>query len=110
MKFRRRRPFIAVVLGNAEMTDLFKCKKSGQMCCAPKSKIQEKQGYIFRNDTFTYPYNQQYQPVTSPQGVPPPPPNSIYQTNGAPAPMLTPATSEYLYHASGSYKWSKFRY
>ncbi|CAD7083355.1 unnamed protein product [Hermetia illucens] len=78
---------------NAEMTDLFKCKKSGQMCCAPKSKIQEKQGYIFRNDTFTYPYNQQYQPVTSPQGVPPPPPNSIYQTNGAPAPMLTPATT-----------------
>lgn len=25
------------------MTDLFKCKKSGTQCCAPKTKIQEKQ-------------------------------------------------------------------
>lgn len=28
---------------NAEMTDLFKCKKSGTQCCAPKTKILEKQ-------------------------------------------------------------------
>lgn len=36
---------------NAEMTELFKCKKSGQLCCAPKSRIQELQGQISRNDT-----------------------------------------------------------
>ncbi|XP_048507016.1 protein masquerade isoform X2 [Athalia rosae] len=29
---------------NAEMTDLFKCKKLGHQCCAPKSIIRELQG------------------------------------------------------------------
>ncbi|XP_066903796.1 protein masquerade-like, partial [Halyomorpha halys] len=36
---------------NAEMTDLFKCKKSGNQCCAPKSLIREDQSSISRNDT-----------------------------------------------------------
>ncbi|XP_049536358.1 protein masquerade [Anopheles darlingi] len=57
---------------NAEMTDLFKCKKSGTQCCAPKSKIQEVQmaaaSKTKYNDTHgaggAYP----------PQALPPPPP------------------------------------
>lgn len=63
---------------NAEMTDLFKCKKSGQTCCAPKSRIQEVQGMMARNDTMPTPpqpppgYQQypnhpnQYQPLPPP--------------------------------------------
>ncbi|KAF4514078.1 UNVERIFIED_CONTAM: hypothetical protein B566_EDAN018959, partial [Ephemera danica] len=30
-----------VIAGNAEMTDVFKCRKSGTQCCAPKSVIRE---------------------------------------------------------------------
>ncbi|KAL0818690.1 hypothetical protein ABMA28_008035 [Loxostege sticticalis] len=37
---------------NAEMTDVFKCKKSGTQCCAPKSKVQEVVGVRDRNDSF----------------------------------------------------------
>lgn len=40
------------IVGNAEMTNLFKCKKDGTECCAPKSKILEYQGLVNRNDTF----------------------------------------------------------
>ncbi|XP_030380376.1 protein masquerade [Scaptodrosophila lebanonensis] len=94
---------------NAEMTDLFRCKRSGQICCAPKSKILEKQQFQTRNDTayFNYPppppmgppqpYPQppQQQPPpppyspsaympSQPQAVPPPP--HIYQ-QGLPAPQ-----------------------
>ncbi|XP_071451830.1 protein masquerade [Hetaerina americana] len=29
---------------NAEMTDVFKCRKSGTQCCAPKSQIRERLG------------------------------------------------------------------
>lgn len=66
---------------NAEMTDLFKCKKSGQTCCAPKSRIQEIQGMMSRNDTIPpytqpggggyQPYPNQYQPhhTLPPSGV-----------------------------------------
>ncbi|XP_048478163.1 protein masquerade [Plutella xylostella] len=38
---------------NAEMTDVFKCKKAGTQCCAPKSRIQEALGVRpdARNDT-----------------------------------------------------------
>ncbi|KAL4705207.1 hypothetical protein ACJJTC_000205 [Scirpophaga incertulas] len=38
---------------NAEMTDVFKCKKSGTQCCAPKSKVQEVAGD--RNDSAPQP-------------------------------------------------------
>lgn len=52
--------------GNAEMTDLFKCKKSGTICCAPKSRIHEVQGLMHRNDTsfpvFVNPQTQQQIP------------------------------------------------
>ncbi|KAI5645902.1 trypsin domain-containing protein [Phthorimaea operculella] len=37
---------------NAEMTDVFKCKKAGTQCCAPKSKIQEVVGIKDKNDTY----------------------------------------------------------
>ncbi|KAH8303655.1 hypothetical protein KR018_009658 [Drosophila ironensis] len=75
---------------NAEMTDLFRCKRSGQICCAPKSKILEKQQFQTRNDTAYYPapppppmgppqaYPPQAPPYSymnnQPQGMPPPPP------------------------------------
>lgn len=50
---------------NAEMSDLFKCKKSGTTCCAPKSRIHEVQGMMIRNDSFpgfVNPQNQQQIP------------------------------------------------
>lgn len=47
---------------NAEMTDIFKCKKSGTTCCAPKSRIHEMQGMMMhRNDTFPVFVNPQQQ-------------------------------------------------
>lgn len=61
---------------NAEMTDLFKCKKSGTTCCAPKSRIQEIQDKMHRNYTYP-PYNPNYPPPQAPQA--PQPPNN-YQT------------------------------
>lgn len=36
--------FIYVIAGNAELTSLFKCKKHGYQCCAPKSLIKELHG------------------------------------------------------------------
>jgi hypothetical protein len=30
-----------LIAGNAEMTELFRCHKSGTQCCAPKSMIRE---------------------------------------------------------------------
>lgn len=51
------------------MTNLFKCKKSGTQCCAPKTRIQELQMYA-RNDTIPayathqpYPANPAYNPT-----------------------------------------------
>lgn len=32
-------------IGNAEMTEIFKCRKSGTKCCAPKSLIREALGH-----------------------------------------------------------------
>lgn len=75
------------------MTDLFKCKKSGTQCCAPKTKIQEQMDKHNRNHNHTYPYNpnlgpinpnyphpQQYYPNNYPPPMPnyPPPPASNY--------------------------------
>ncbi|XP_032522480.2 protein masquerade isoform X3 [Danaus plexippus] len=59
---------------NAEMTDVFKCKKAGTQCCAPKSKVLEAMG-ISRNDTFplatTHPHTQAHTPHTyTPQTLP----------------------------------------
>lgn len=71
---------------NAEMTDLFKCKKSGTQCCAPKTKIQEQLDKHNRNHTYpyspnlgpvnpNYPHPQQYYNNYPP---PPPPANNGY--------------------------------
>lgn len=43
------------------MTELFKCKKSGTICCAPKSRIHEVQGMMHRNDSFPVFVNPQTQ-------------------------------------------------
>lgn len=63
------------VVGNAEMTELFKCRKSGTQCCAPKSVIREyqeqKQGGVnaaqspSRNDSVA----SQYRPNTIHPGL-----------------------------------------
>ncbi|RVE52566.1 hypothetical protein evm_002685 [Chilo suppressalis] len=57
---------------NAEMTDVFKCKKSGTQCCAPKSRVQEALGG--RNDTRA-------PPAPAPPAPRPPPttPATIYE-------------------------------
>lgn len=50
------------------MTDLFKCKKSGTICCAPKSRILEVQGTMMsRNDTIPAFVNQQQPAQSVPQ-------------------------------------------
>uniref|UniRef100_A0A1I8MPY4 Peptidase S1 domain-containing protein n=1 Tax=Musca domestica TaxID=7370 RepID=A0A1I8MPY4_MUSDO len=74
---------------NAEMTDLFKCKRSGQTCCAPKSKILEKQQFQTRNDT-AYGHYQPLPPPPPPQlGVQQYPPQSVYPPPPPPAYMPT---------------------
>ncbi|XP_059611234.1 protein masquerade [Phlebotomus argentipes] len=61
---------------NAELTDLFKCKKSGTQCCAPKSRIQEVQNALARNETAAM-YNNGQQPAYPPPygAATPMPPN-----------------------------------
>ncbi|CAH0678193.1 unnamed protein product [Spodoptera exigua] len=43
---------------NAEMTDVFKCKKAGTQCCAPKSKVQEVVGGRPANESAPLPLPQ----------------------------------------------------
>lgn len=73
---------------NAEMTEIFKCKKSGTQCCAPKSVIREvmdQKNGVSRNDTFT----NHYRPY-SPQHPPPPPmSHQVHQ------PPMSPAAAPY---------------
>lgn len=65
------------------MTDVFKCRKSGTTCCAPKSRIHEVQ-MMHRNDTypqFVGPQQQQQIPQYLPnnyqlQNYQPIPPNN----------------------------------
>lgn len=63
------------------MTDLFKCKKSGTQCCAPKSKIQEQLDRHNRN--YTYPYNPNVGPINP--NYPPPP--QYYNNYPQPSPI-----------------------
>lgn len=61
------------------MTDLFKCRKTGTQCCAPKSKIQEKldnkqqqtegQQSISRNDTTSSYIPSSPYPTTTPMHI-----------------------------------------
>lgn len=74
--------------GNAEMTDLFRCKKEGTECCAPKSKILEYQGLIQRNDSYPVFVNSQSQPHL-PQYLPNYPQNAYQQI---PPNMYAPAS------------------
>ncbi|XP_017019555.1 protein masquerade [Drosophila kikkawai] len=101
---------------NAEMTDLFRCKRSGQICCAPKSKILEKQQFQTRNDTAYYPAPppppigppQAYPPQTppysymnnQPQGPPPPPQMAVHHQNPYQPPPPAPNYADY-YPVSG---------
>lgn len=64
---------------NAEMTDLFKCKKSGTQCCAPKTKIQEHMDRLHRQN-YTYQYNPNVGPINPNY----PPPSQYYNTNNYP--------------------------
>ncbi|CAH0384577.1 unnamed protein product [Bemisia tabaci] len=60
---------------NAEMTDVFKCRKTGTQCCAPKSLIRDvldsksPQGSSSlsnnRNDTYPVPFKPHYSPQLS---------------------------------------------
>lgn len=64
-----------VSTGNAEMTDVFKCRKTGTQCCAPKSLIRDvldsksPQGSSSlsnnRNDTYPVPFKPHYSPQLS---------------------------------------------
>ncbi|GAB0094786.1 Protein masquerade [Sergentomyia squamirostris] len=79
---------------NAELTDLFKCKKSGTHCCAPKTRIQEVQNALARNETTAMYNNNGHQ-----QGYPPPygaatpmPPN--YPASPVPGPAIA-TTNQY---------------
>ncbi|XP_039149313.1 protein masquerade isoform X2 [Drosophila simulans] len=77
---------------NAEMTDLFRCKRSGQICCAPKSKILEKQQFQTRNDTAYYPAPPP-PPIGPPQAYPPQTPPYSYMNNPppqGPPPQMAP--------------------
>lgn len=78
------------IAGNAEMTDLFKCKKEGTECCAPKSKILEYQGLIQRNDSYPVFVNSQTQQQHLPQYLPNYPPPNAYQP--LPPNMYAPAS------------------
>lgn len=76
---------------NAEMTDMFKCKKSGTTCCAPKSKIQEVQAIQANNRNQTYQYNPNQGPMNPNNNYPPqqyynnyPPPPNHYPQQGPP--------------------------
>lgn len=97
------------------MTDLFKCKRSGQTCCAPKSKIPEKQ-FQTRNDTTYsiahYPMApppmltqvgiQQYPPQAYPPQLPPymPPQSTHYPPPPPPPPGIeVPHVLEYPLYA-----------
>uniref|UniRef100_A0A182Q6P9 Peptidase S1 domain-containing protein n=1 Tax=Anopheles farauti TaxID=69004 RepID=A0A182Q6P9_9DIPT len=89
---------------NAEMTDLFKCKKSGTQCCAPKSKIQEVQQaaaaskITYNNHTNGggYPPMQALPPPPPPPPLPPQmmPQQPALAGLGQPYPMSPPAPSQ----------------
>lgn len=69
------------------MTDVFKCKKSGTQCCAPKSRILEMQ-MISRNDSVYHLQSPmpppQYSPNNNNYGVSPNnvPPGAYTGTTG----------------------------
>ncbi|GBP80147.1 Protein masquerade [Eumeta japonica] len=67
---------------NAEMTDVFKCKKAGTQCCAPKAKVAEALGARPDNDSYPLPASAPYH--HAPPTAPPLPPTQPYTTQLAP--------------------------
>ncbi|XP_036672047.3 protein masquerade [Drosophila suzukii] len=86
---------------NAEMTDMFRCKRSGQICCAPKSKILEKQQFQTRNDTAYYPAPPP-PPIGPPQAYPPQSPPYSYMNN--PPPQGPPPPQQMAPHHQNPYQ------
>lgn len=84
------------------MTDLFKCKKQGTQCCAPKSKVQEYQ--LRRNDTMPYP-NVQY-PHLNVYATPVPPPlqytSFSYESQQTTTTPRPPVYSKYVCGVKGT--------
>lgn len=84
---------------NAEMTDLFKCAKSGTTCCAPKSRIHEVQGMMVRNDTFSVFVNPQNPQQPMPQYMA----NNNQYSSSYPVPPLQPVATNYLQQPNTNY-------
>lgn len=84
------------LLGNAEMTDLFKCPKKGQVCCASKSKIHEFHGMIHRNDTIPS-YVPQPQPNYPQQNYPSPAYQPMPPNNYQYSPVLSQPSNQNVY-------------
>ncbi|XP_046742697.1 protein masquerade [Diprion similis] len=87
---------------NAEMTDLFKCKKLGHQCCAPKSIIRELQGdssnqqsATNRNDTVFMP-NSTPRPYTTMISTP------SYETTTLATTTRAPVYSKYVCGVKGT--------
>ncbi|KAL1461117.1 hypothetical protein WDU94_013048 [Cyamophila willieti] len=81
---------------NAEMTEIFKCKKSGTQCCAPKSVIREvmdQKNGVTRNDTFTNHYRPYSPQQQQPPPLPPPKYESLPPSKYEPSPAAYPTYS-----------------
>ncbi|XP_011266969.1 protein masquerade [Camponotus floridanus] len=84
---------------NAELTNLFKCKKQGYQCCAPKSLIRELNGenstepiLTNRNDTFHVTSRPYTTPLTT----------SIYETTTIATTTKSPVYSKYVCGVKGT--------
>ncbi|KYN23168.1 PREDICTED: serine proteinase stubble-like [Trachymyrmex cornetzi] len=83
---------------NAELTNLFKCKKQGHQCCAPKSLIREFHGgnstepiLTNRNDTF----HVTSRPYTTPL-------TTLYETTTITTTTRSPVYSKYVCGVKGT--------
>ncbi|XP_076163213.1 trypsin-like serine protease domain-containing protein masquerade isoform X1 [Ptiloglossa arizonensis] len=84
---------------NAELTNLFKCKKQGHQCCAPKSLIREFSGgnssepiLSNRNDTMYVTSRPYTTPLTT----------TIYETTIMTTTMRSPVYSKYVCGVKGT--------
>ena len=84
---------------NAELTSLFKCKKQGHQCCAPKSLIREFLGgnssepvLSNRNDTMYVTSRPYTTPVTT----------TIYETTAVTSTVRSPVYSKYVCGVKGT--------
>ncbi|XP_076473834.1 trypsin-like serine protease domain-containing protein masquerade isoform X1 [Bombus vancouverensis nearcticus] len=84
---------------NAELTNLFKCKKQGHQCCAPKSLIREINGgnsseaiLTNRNDTMYVTSRPYTTPFTT----------AIYETTTMMTTMRSPVYSKYVCGVKGT--------